>query len=95
MGLGWNQVICVNCTHVGPPPPEPALSCCPERKAVTIGELCDHRTRAIVAESKLDKTLRLLAESERRMNDPAWRSAVWEALGHPGNNPAQPFGKRE
>ncbi|MBP2303311.1 hypothetical protein [Azospirillum picis] len=31
-----SRVICANCGHVGPNPPAPALSCCPERRPVPI-----------------------------------------------------------
>lgn len=32
-------LICLGCGHAGDPPPPPALSCCPERQAVTVGDI--------------------------------------------------------
>ena len=40
---------------------------------------------------EIDRIRNLLGQAEWRMNDPDWRSAVWEALECPGNNPSEPF----
>lgn len=34
-------MICTGCGHIGPKPPPPALSCCPERKPILIAAAPD------------------------------------------------------
>lgn len=39
LSLGFDTEICLGCGRVGPKPPPPAISCCPEREPITLTQV--------------------------------------------------------
>ena len=72
-----DTIICTGCLRVGDAPPPPALSCCPERKPVTLAALVKARDAALeeaaaLVEQRADDSV--MSEDELREAAEAIRS---------------------